>query len=146
MSENENIKYPRKSERYKGVYQRKNGTWFYRFKRVFIRGDKPEYIQESGFPTEEAAHKAMLLMYRCEHHRLGDVGLPIPNEKIGKFGDMFKAFLVSGMFESEATRKKYQALYDAQLKMWENMDVSAIKESHIDVLLLRMALKPYSPS
>ena len=146
MSENENIKYPRKSERYKGVYQRKNGTWFYRFKRVFIRGDKPKYIQESGFATEEAAHKAMLLMYRSEHYRLGDAGLPMPNEKIGKFGDIFKDFLVSGLFESEATRKKYKALYDAQLKMWENMDVSAIKESHIDVLLLRMALKPYSPS
>ena len=37
MSENENIKYPKKSEKYRGVYQRKDGTWFYRIKKVLIK-------------------------------------------------------------------------------------------------------------
>ena len=144
MSENENIKYPRKSEKYKGVYQRKNGTWFWRYKRKFYTSDKPEYWQYSGYPTEEAAHKGMLDAYRTTLHIDGDAGAPV--EVTGTFGSMFRKWLESGWIESASSIKKYKALYDAQLSMWENLEITELTDAHIDIVLLRMALKPYSAS
>lgn len=144
MSENEIIKYPRKSERYKGVYQRKNGTWFWRYKRKFYTSDKPEYWQCSGYPTEEAAHKGMLDAYRTTLHIDGDAGAPV--EVTGTFGSLFRKWLESGFIKSESSIKKYKALYDAQLSMWENLEITELTDAHIDIVLLRMALKPYSAS
>ena len=45
--------------KYKGVHQRKNGTWYYRIKKTFEDGSV-EYYQKSGFQTEDEAHKARI--------------------------------------------------------------------------------------
>ena len=49
--EKEKIKYPIKSEKYKGVYQRKNGLWFYKVKKI-NKNSKPIYYQRGGFATD----------------------------------------------------------------------------------------------
>ena len=44
-----------KSSRYKGVYQRKDGSWFYRIKKVLTPGAAPMFIEKSGFTSDTQA-------------------------------------------------------------------------------------------
>ncbi len=128
----------KKKSRYKGVHQRKNGTWYYRIKRVDDYG-KPAYYQESGFKTELEAHEARILKLR----RLSDSKEPFivsPDRGIA-FGELFKEFLEIGIVDSEASKKKYQALYNAQLLHLEDKNINDIEDADIDLIFLRLSLK-----
>lgn len=138
MSENENIKYPRKSEKYKGVFQRKDGSWFYRIKKVLAKGDDPWIYQKSGFDTEENAHRARINRIRLEQFSTGFAD-GISSISDNTFDNIFNQFLDS--CNSESSKKKYKALYDAQLSIWADRDICSINEAEIDALLLKLALK-----
>lgn len=136
-------KYPIRSEKYKGVFQRKSGKWFFRYKRIMTHGGKFEYYQESGFATEEQAYNAMQTHL---YHRYNDANIPGQNGDLQEitFGDLFKKFLET--CDSDATVKKYNALYTAQLSKWKNRDIGTISNNDIDLLLLKMALDKHKPS
>lgn len=127
----------KKSENYKGVYQRKDGTWFYRYKRIFIKGEKPVYYQKSGFETEEQAYHAKQNQIRLEQFSVRGFSV---DSNFQTFEEAFQDFLDNGC-DSEKSRKKYKSLYDAQLSQWSERDINTIREAEIDNLLLGLALK-----
>ncbi len=143
MSDNKEIKYPLKSERYKGVFQRKGGKWFYRVKQVDDYGIV-RYYQESGYDSEEDAQKYRLkklteLSEFSEEDMLDidwDKRNPYPT-----FGEVFKEFLNSGYIDSKSSIKKYQDLYNSQLSYLENVDLREVDIEIIDLLLLKLSLK-----
>ncbi len=123
--------------RYKGVHKRTSGTWYYRIKR--IKNGEVSFIQESGFDTEELA-------YHARKAKLQSIST-MPQDKIeddAEFGVLFRHFLTT--VKSESSRKKYSAMYSAQLKVWDNRRISTINNSDIDVLMLRLTLNSYSES
>lgn len=133
MGENKRYK---KSEIYKGVYQRKDGTWFYRYKRVFEKGGKPEYVQKGGFLTDKIAYEA----------RMTDISLCQAVSKSERqeysmktFGEFFADFLKNGT-DSEASILKYKRLYNAHLKIWEDRNIHTISDADIETLLLSLAI------
>lgn len=140
MSVNEEVKYPLKSTKYKGIFQRKSGTWFYRIKQVDNYG-KEKYYQQSGFYSEEDANKARL-------KKLSDLSV---NEDYildwckmtsdDTFGKVFNEFLSSDYINSESSRKKYKDLYNSQLYYLENVMLKAIGSETIDMLFLKLSLK-----
>ncbi len=150
------------ASKYKGVYQRKNGTWYYRIKKKDSNGIIDNY-QQSGFLTEEDAHKA-----RVEHLR--DIayreGYPFDDDELRSgsfkkeqvielqsfanyehdlksFHDVFQDFLHSGYVESEASKKKYQAMYNAQLCVWADKEIHSFVDTDIDLFLLKLSVKGY---
>ena len=60
MGENKRYK---KSEKYKGVYQSKDGSWFYRIKKTFSDG-RVEYYQQGNCQSELEAHKERISFLR----------------------------------------------------------------------------------
>lgn len=125
----------KKSGNYVGVFQReKSETWYYRTKR--IENGKAVYYQVSGFDTELEAHKARLYdMFQVEYE-------DNYNEIITTiyFRHVFEGFLRNKV-KSESSRKKYQALYEAQLSHLGNKLMGDMKDSDIDIILLRLSLK-----
>lgn len=143
MSENENIKYPQKSERYKGVYQRKNGTWFYRIKLTNKKTGEVKYIQKSGFTLEKEAYDERMkqLSYQCWLND-GWTGEKFECKRTNsdiKFSDSFAEFLDT--CQSESSKKKYTSIYHSQLSIWADKRVIEIGENDIEFLLFRLALK-----
>lgn len=136
----ENIKYPKKSEKYRGVYQRKDGTWFYRIKKVLVKGEEPFVCQESGFDTEEKAQHKRVQKLRDLDYKINDGAYYTDIT----FKEAFEEFI--SYTESETSRKKYMALYNAQLRRFDDKNVSEISDSLIDVLLLKLYLGGYSHS
>lgn len=136
--------------KYKGIYQSENGTWYYRIKKVHSKGAKPKYYQEKGFVTQEEAYRARLERLRLVARDVDAwTGAKInylnkPDFQGITFEDYFVEFIKN--CKSESTAKKYQALYDAQLTMWGNRDITTIGDGEIDVLLLRLFLKKYKDS
>lgn len=133
MGENKRYK---KSETYKGVYQRKDGTWFYRYKRIFEDGSKPVYYQKGGFLTDKIAYEA----------RMTDIRLSQAVSKSERqehtmttFGEFFADFLKNGT-DSEASTLKYKRLYDAQFKIWEDRNIHTISDADIENLLLSLSI------
>ena len=133
MGENKRYK---KSETYKGVYQRKDGTWFYRYKRIFEDGSKPVYYQKGGFLTDMIAYEA----------RMTDIRLSQAVSKSERqehtmttFGEFFADFLKNGT-DSEASTLKYKRLYDAQFKIWEDRNIHTISDADIENLLLSLSI------
>lgn len=120
--------------KYKGVHQRKSGTWYYRIKRVHFKDEEPQYYQESGFTTEEQANYARIAKLREIEYKanMGIVYEPI------RFKDAFNEFLPT--VESKTSQKKYQALYQAQLLYLSDRIIGEILDSEIDLLLFRLYL------
>lgn len=128
------IKYPCKSKKYKGVYQRKNGTWFYRVKRV-VNG-KDIYYQQSGYDTELEAHRASIQdLWEEEYQNNYNEIITITT-----FKHAFKEFMFKKV-NSKPTREKFQGIYNKHLYIWENKIIGEIRDSEIDLILLKMALK-----
>lgn len=157
-------KYPVKSQKYKGVYQRKNGTWYYRIKRKSEEGTI-DYYQASKFQTEEDAHKARISRLRDIAYR---EGMPVEEEQLRSgsfktdeyietqscgaceyelktFHDVFQDFL-KDYVESDASKKKYQAMYNAQLYVWADKEIHSFEDTDIDLLLLKLSVKGYKAS
>ena len=149
--------------KYKGVHQRKNGTWYYRIKKTFEDGSV-EYYQNSGYSTEVEAHKARIghlreIAYKegypyfdieevesksCRKQQVVDFQSFGQYEYEQKtFHEVFIEFLHSDYVESEASIKKYQALYNAQLAIWANKEIHSFKDTDIDLLLLKISLQGY---
>lgn len=140
----ENKRY-KKSEKYKGVYQRKDGTWFYRIKITLGAGEKPTYIQQGGFDSEEVAHRNRLLRLNIELYSADRWNGDAKSTAIdNSFSTVFSSFLAD--CESSSSQKKYQALYNAHLKRWSSKDIADIQDGDIDILLLGLSLKGYSES
>lgn len=135
MGENKRYK---KSEKYKGVYQSKDGTWFYRYKRIFDEGGKPVYYQKGGFLTDKIAYEA-----RMTAIQLGQATSKPKSDreetKFRTFGEYFNDFLENGT-DSASSALKYKRLYTAQLKMWENRPVNKVSDADIENLLLGMTI------
>ncbi|NYB73771.1 Dam family site-specific DNA-(adenine-N6)-methyltransferase [Sedimentibacter hydroxybenzoicus DSM 7310] len=136
----------KKKSQYKGVHQRKNGTWYYRIKKTFEDGTI-EHFQESGFKNEELANQARIERLRSVESLRG-FSVILSKEDIVEitFGVAFQEFLNDGFIESENSIKKYQALYNAQLMMWEHREIHTLTDQDIDILLLRLSLQGYSES
>ena len=157
-------KYPVKSQKYKGVYQRKNGTWYYRIKRKSEEGTT-DYYQSSKFQTEEDAHKARIARLRDIAYR---EGMPVEEEQLRSgsfktdeyietqncgaceyksksFHDVFQDFL-NDYVESDSSKKKYQAMYNAQLYVWADKEIHSFEDTDIDLLLLKLSVKGYKAS
>lgn len=150
--------------KYKGVHQRKSGTWFYRIKKTYEDGSV-KYFQDSGFTTEEEAHKARIQRLRAEAYRHGYAFEPdllesgeyktaplfdplsfADTEYDHKtFFEVFKEFLRIGV-ESESSKKKYQDLYNAQLYVWADKEIHTFKDTDIDLFMLRLSLRGYKAS
>ena len=111
MGENKRYK---KSEIYKGVYQSKDGTWFYRYKRVFEKGGKPEYFQKGGFPTDKIAYEARMNVISGKQEVINKGE---QEHSMKTFGEFFADFLKNGT-DSESSILKYKRLYNAHLKIW----------------------------
>jgi len=125
-----------KSEKYKGVYQTENGLWFYRYKRIFEKGEKPTYFQKGGFLTDKIAYEA----------RMTDIRLSQAVSKSDRkettlrtFGEYFNDFLENGD-NKESSVGKYRKLYTAHLKKWANRDIHTISEADIENLLLSLSI------
>ena len=145
--EKEKIKYPIKSEKYKGVYQRKNGTWFYRVKKIHKNSSKPEYYHFSGFATDKDAYESKITRLQIENRGKdawegGDFKYQEITEI--KFSDSFSQFLEQ--CESPSAKEKYKSIYKKHLSMWADRFVSTIKDSDIDILLFRLTLQGYKQS
>lgn len=123
-----------KSKKYKGIYQRKNGTWFYRLKRV-VDG-KAVYYQDGGFDTELEAYRGyMEFLYSEEYQEnYNEIITPVT------FKRAFEVFLEEKV-NSESSRKKYQGLYDAHLYIWADRIMAELRDSELDVFLLKISLK-----
>ena len=133
MGENKRYK---KSETYKGVYQRKDGSWFYRYKRIFEDGSKPVYYQKGGFLTDKIAYEARMTDIRLSQA----VSKSERQEHTMKtFGEFFADFLQNGT-DSEASILKYKRLYNAHLKIWENRNIHTISDADIENLLLSLSI------
>lgn len=140
-----------KSEKYKGIAQRKNGTWFYRIKLAAKDHKYDEYYQESGFATEEDAYKARLAKYRDLHRSVNDMfedddkdAAYLANYKT--FAEAFAEFVNRDAIPA-STKKKYMALYNAQLKdRWGEFPVQEINDSDIEILLLSLSLVEWGGS
>ena len=130
-------KYLRKSALYKCVFQNKNGTWFYRTKRILVKGEPPVYFEKSGFATEQAAHRALQSAIRLEQFGARGFGV---KKVTATFGELFQEFLKDGC-TSESSTKKYKSLYDSQLAIWKDRPIQSISESEIDTILLSLTLK-----
>ena len=145
--ENEKVKYPIKSEKYKGVYQRKNGKWFYRVKKIKKNSTKPEYYQKGGFLTDKIANEAKITRLKLEGYPVdawsGEDYKFSEVENI-KFSDSFAEFLNS--CESDSSRTKYKSIYKRQLSKWADKYVNNITDSDIDILLFKLALQGYKQS
>lgn len=147
--------------KYKGVHQRKSGTWYYRIKKTSPSGSV-DYYQQSGFKTEEEAHKARIDHLRTIAYK---EGTPFDDEELRSgsykkepvidfqsfghyeyepksFREVFQDFLRE-YIESESSRKKYQALYNAQLQVWADKEIHSFKDTDIDLLLLKLSLEGY---
>lgn len=147
--------------KYKGVHQRKNGTWYYRIKKKSPSGSI-DYYQQSGFKTEEEANKARISHLREIAYK---EGIPFDDEELRTgaykkqqvieiqsvanyehelkpFREVFQDFLY-GYIDSESSRKKYQALYNAQLQVWADKEIHSFKDTDIDLLLLKLSLEGY---
>lgn len=149
MGTDDKIKYPLKSEKYKGVYQRKNGTWFYRIKKIKKNSNKAEYYQRGGFLTDKIAYEARMNKLQIENHSIDawtgeEYGYSMDIDTDIKFSDSFNSFL--NTCESDSVRKKYTSIHKAQLSMWDDMYVRDIQDSDIDILLFRLALQGYKAS
>ncbi len=143
MSNNKEIKYPLKSKRYKGVFQRKGGKWFYRIKKVDSCGIARCY-QESGYDSEEDAYKERLRKLRDLSDLFESEGVMFDIDKANSnitFGEVFKEFLSSGFIDSQSSIKKYQDLYNSQLAYLEKVELKMIDVDIIDLLLLKLSLK-----
>lgn len=133
MGENKRYK---KSETYKGVYQRKDGSWFYRYKRIFEDGSKPVYYQKGGFLTDKIAYEARMTDIRLSQA----VSKSERQEHTMKtFGEFFADFLKNGT-DSESSILKYKRLYNAHLKMWEDRNIHTISDADIENLLLSLSI------
>lgn len=147
--------------KYKGIHQRKNGTWYYRIKKKSPSGSI-DYYQQSGFKTEEEANKARISHLREIAYK---EGIPFDDEELRTgsykkqqvieiqsvanyehelkpFREVFQDFLY-GYIDSESSRKKYQALYNAQLQVWADKEIHSFKDTDIDLLLLKLSLEGY---
>lgn len=133
-----------KKSKYAGVHQRKNGTWYYRIKKIVTPGENPTYFQQSGFQTEEQAYQARQSKLHLELFSSDSWHGEVPNQEGIAFGEQFQSFINS--CDSRTTAQKYRALYNAQLRMWEIRDVFTIKDSDIDILLLKLSLQGYKES
>ena len=154
-------KYPIKSQKYTGVYQRKNGTWYYRIKRKSVEGTTDCY-RGCKFKTEEDAHKARISRLRDIAYR---EGMPIEDEQLRSgsfrtdeyietqscaacdyesksFHDVFQDFL-NDYVESDSSKKKYQAMYNAQLYVWADKEIHSFEDTDIDLFLLKLSVKGY---
>ena len=145
--EKEKIKYPIKSEKYKGVYQRKNGTWFYRVKKIYKNSEKPVYYHFSGFSTDKDAYESKITRLRIESRRKdawkgGEFDFQEVSEI--KFSDSFSQFLEQ--CESPSAREKYKSIYKKHLSMWADRLVSTINDTDIDILLFRLTFQGYKQS
>ena len=131
----ENKRY-KKSEKYKGVYQRKDGTWFFRYKKIFEPGQPPKYYQRGGFSTELLAYEA-----RQTYIQLDQYSTHFENSPCGlrTFGEFFEDFLNHGC-ESSSSAAKYRSLYRGHLSMWKDRLIKQIGDSDVEVLLLSLAL------
>lgn len=133
MGENKRYK---KSETYKGVYQRKDGSWFYRYKRIFEDGSKPVYYQKGGFLTDKIAYEARMTDIKLSQA----VSTSERQEHTMKtFGEFFADFLKNGT-DSESSILKYKRLYNAHLKIWENRNIHTISDADIENLLLSLSI------
>lgn len=133
MGENKRYK---KSEKYKGVYQRKDGTWFFRYKKIFEPGQPPKYYQRGGFSTELLAYEA-----RQTYIQLDQYSTHFENSPCGlrTFGEFFEDFLNHGC-ESSSSAAKYRSLYNSHLIIWKDRPIKQIGHSDIEILLLNLAL------
>ena len=133
MGENKRYK---KSEKYKGVYQRKDGTWFFRYKKIFEPGQPPKYYQRGGFSTELLAYEARQTYIQLEQH---STHFENSTCDLRTFGEFFEDFLKYGC-ESDSSAEKYRSLYRGHLSMWKDRPIKQIGDSDVEVLLLSLAL------
>ena len=131
----ENKRY-KKSEKYKGVYQRKDGTWFFRYKKIFEPGQPPKYYQRGGFSTELLAYEARQTYIQLDQHSTHFENSPC---ELCTFGEFFEDFLKCGC-ESSSSAAKYRSLYNSHLIIWKDRPIKQIGHSDIEILLLNLAL------
>lgn len=130
---------------YKGIHQRKNGTWYYRIKKIPSKGAKPVYCQYSGFVTMDDAYEArqtrlQMLSIGVDAWTGDKISYDKETEFKGStFGEYFQEFLKN--CQSEASIKKYQSLYNAQLTMWSDRVITTITLGDIETFLLRLSLE-----
>lgn len=141
--ENEKVKYPIKSENYTGVYQRKNGKWFYRVKKI-NKNSKPVYYQRGGFDTDKIAYEAKidrlkLAGYFKDAWTGEEISYDKPEFNGVTFDDFFTEFLNN--CESQSAKEKYRSIYKVNLSMWKDRSMISINDSEIDLLLLKLSLE-----
>ena len=128
-----------KSKVHKGIYRRKSGTFYYRFKVTFEDGTY-KACQESGFESEQDALEAMDLEKRKYYPKKCDLRrIPI------LFDDLFFDFLNNSV-DSDNSKKKYLALYLAQFKSFYKRDFMSISDNELDNFFDKLRNEGYALS
>ncbi|MCQ5128804.1 DNA (cytosine-5-)-methyltransferase [Butyricicoccus faecihominis] len=126
--------------KYKGIYQSENGTWYYRIKKVHSKGEKPKYYEKGGFVTQGEAFQARQTRLQIETVGIDTwTGDKISYEKSDFTGMTFEDYFME-FLKSVKSAEKYQSLYDAQLKIWTERDITTITDGEVEILLLRLSL------
>ncbi len=117
----------KKSKENKGIYQRKNGTFYFRFKRILEDG-KVIYIHQSGFSSEGEAVKAMEVEKRKFNPKKCDL-----RRKAILFDDLLFDLVERGV--SETSKAKYLSIYNARLKQFKGRQFMDISDEEMDNFL-----------
>ena len=128
----------RATKKSKGIFQRKNGTYFWRLKRVLENGEVV-YSQKSGFKTEKEAIADLNLAKRKYNPKKCDL-----RKKSILFEDLFYDML--DKVPSESSKKKYLAIYTAQLEQYKGRNFMDISDEETEEALLKLEQEGYAKS
>lgn len=117
----------KKSSKNKGIYQRKNGTFYFRFKKILEDGEVI-YIQKSGFSSEEDAVAAMEIEKRKFNPKKCDL-----RKKAILFDDLFFDLINKGV--SETSKVKYLSIYNSKFNQFKGRQFMDISDDEIEGFL-----------
>ncbi len=141
--------------KYKGVYQRKCGTWYYRIKKVMKNGESPWVCQGSDYPTEDAAYMARLnkIHFELANRQYAELIKNYPEDenagmRLETFETVFNKFLEQ--CDSETSIQKYKIIYNSLLKRWADRKLETFSNNELEAFLLKLSMgkksngEPYS--
>ena len=145
MAEDKDIKYPLKSKKYDGVFQRKNGQWFYRIKKIIKEGEEPWVCQKSNYPTEDAAYMAKVERIQREliNRNYEELIKDYPEDenaglRMETFETVFNMFIEH--CGSDSSVEKYEIIYNSLLKRWADRKIGTFSNNELEAFLLKLSM------
>ncbi len=131
--------------KYKGVYQRKCGTWYYRIKKVMKNGESPWVCQGSDYPTEDAAYMERLKRIQFELINRGyeELNKHYPEDDNARlsqktFETVFNMFIEQ--CGSDSSIEKYEIIYNSLLKKWADRKLETFSNNELEAFLLKLSM------